>query len=549
MYLYGYRMNECDKIDINPISTIRFLRAAPYGPQRSERLLLSTSLPLYIPISPPRPDPGHTPSYMGGAMKRMGYEPPPMNRTYKRGFKRFVTLWVRRNLVPLTDLEVPTVPEWLDCTDYSEARKSELLKVWKSHSKLPRRKTLRKVKSFIKDETYPTMKYPRLINSRVDIAKCLFGPLCHAVSKRLFALPQFIKTVPVSDRPRVIRDTIFKEGEEAHSTDYTSFEAHFVKERMKLTTKILFDHMTSKCGSYIRGVSDLMFETLSGQNHIVNKLVSFLISAKRCSGEMDTSLSNGFTNAMNIEYLAFLNGCSVVYFVEGDDGIARFSPSSRAPTNEQYVQLGYNIKIIKNTDLAELSFCGQVYDMDDLTVVTDIKEQLARFGFTNKKYVGSSRKTLMQLLRAKGFSLLYQYNGCPILAHLGSRILYLTRQTTIEQRILDGMDLYHKKRFLESYQSGNLPTLKIPGTATRLLVERLYNITINDQILLEEEISRWELGAQEPALVWPDDWVSYYQQYNTSYKDRDPSWLLRDESTFANYIKTFANASSVVRYS
>jgi hypothetical protein len=542
LYLYGYRMNEIDYPKIMPCKkSLKFLWLQSYKQQRGYRRILSTSLPICFTPTPPRVDPGHTPSYVGGTIKRMGYEPPPIKRKTKLEFKKFVRLWCIKNLKPLTEDEIPSVAEWLETVDYPEARKKELRRAWRKYQKNPCRKTLKRVKSFIKDETYAEYKYPRLINSRVDVAKCLFGPLCAIVSKKLFALPQFIKNIPVDRRPLALRDHILVDGQESSSTDYASFEAHFTKTRMSMTTKILFRHMTKNCSSYTRKLSETMLTTLQGKNVIQNKIAMFIIEATRCSGEMDTSLSNGFTNSMNIEYLAWKKKCQVKYFVEGDDGISSWIPASCTPTEEEFRELGWNIKVDRSKDLACLSFCGQVYDTDDLVVVTDITEQLARVGWTNQRYVSSNRNTLLQLLRAKGFSLSYQYNGCPILGVLGRRILEMTESVQIEKRIIDQYDSYHKPVLLKAIE--NLPPFKEPGSRTRLLVEKLYGIDFSAQIQIENQFKNLEFGVHELPVQPPKLWEDYFQKYSHDLPDPDPAWLLKEETEYVNYLKGFSNVA------
>lgn len=539
-------MNEVVFPSILPIKrSIEFKYIQKVEEARNKRRLLSTNIPLsFVGATCPRPDPGHSPSYVGGAMKRMGRDPGVINRKYKRKFTKFVRLWCKRNLKPLTDVDVPTVKEWLECTDYTTARKAELLREWQKHDKMPKRKILRRVKSFIKDETYPEYKYPRLINSRVDVAKCLFGPLCYAISKRLFSLPQFIKNVPVSQRPQVLRDMLHKEGENHSGTDYTSFEAHFTGERMDMTTSILFRYMVSTCGTYLKNLVEVMLKTLKGKNYIQNKICEFVIEATRCSGEMDTSLSNGFANAMNIEYLAFIKQCKVDYFVEGDDSISRWTPPEKTPTKEEFADMGWDIKVINSRELSDISFCGQVYDVDELVVVTNIVEQLCRVGWTNSRYVNSNEGTLMQLLRAKGFSLSYQYNGCPILSVLGRRILLLTEHITIERRILDNYDSYHKKILLEAMSY--LPEMKTPGLNTRMLVEKLYGISIHQQLKIETDFANLQLGCHEIPFPTPKVWSEYFDRYCTNYPHYDPAWLLKTEIHFLEYIKGFSNVAQVL---
>jgi hypothetical protein len=428
--------------EIDPIALPEAKDDLKIGPTRArsdvynnQRVCLSTSLPLcFTGATPPRPDPGHPPSLVGGVLKRFGYKPPVFNRSKRRHFRRFIRIWLSKNLTPLTEADIPTFEEWLEKTPYPHGRKVELAKVWSDYLADPSAVNLQKVKSFIKDETYPEYKYPRLINSRVDAAKCLFGPIVQAVSDALFSLPWFIKKVPVPDRPVVIRDDLMSNicDEDYTFTDYTAYEAHFIKEVMMDTQVELFKYMLS--GAFASQWLQTYTAVMTGTNVLTFKLVTVIIEATRMSGEMDTSTSNGFANLMLFLYNCHLNGArDVVGKVEGDDGLFRVSPASAAPTKEQFADQGFTIKIEHTKNLSEASFCGQVYDMSDLIVVTDIKEIVSRIGWTNKKYVKSSFNTRLQLLRAKGYSLVYQYGGCPILDVLGRRIL-LVSTLKIRQR-------------------------------------------------------------------------------------------------------------------
>lgn len=501
---------------------------------QNRRVAMSVSLPLsFKGATPPRPDPGHPPTLVGGIVKRFGYKPPKMNREHRRKFRKFVKLWLKRNLQPLTDADVPSFDEWIDKTPYSQSRKDELRRVWGEYSKDPKRYDFHKVKSFVKDETYEAYKYPRAINSRIDQAKCYFGPMVQAVSDRLFKLEWFIKTVPVSDRPKVIRDAMYSPtfDEDYIYTDYTAFEAHFVQEVMSVTQLELFKFMTSKLADTTW--YDMYAQTMTGENILTFKNVICKIIATRMSGEMDTSLSNGFSNLMLFLYACHVRGAtSVSGFVEGDDGLFRVSPAHCAPTQEDFADLGFTIKIGHTKELSEASFCGQVYDMTDLIVVTDVREVLCRMGWTNKRYTRASNKTLMQLLRAKGYSLVYQYNGCPILSRLGRRILHLTQNVVIEQRIIDAMDLWEKSKLLSS-----LPEELEPGMATRSLVNKLYNVSIVEQLKIEAWIDTMDLGDHDVPFSVPNDWVDYYQRYRTGKLYDDPCWLLKDERPYLASLK------------
>lgn len=505
------------------------------------RTLLSVSLPLcFTGATPPRPDPGHTPSLIAGVLKRFGFQPPKVDRKLKRKLKRFTALWCRRNLTPLCDSDVPTFEEWLASTPYSSSRKEELLKTWNKCGRKPNRREFRRIKSFIKDETYPEYKYPRLINSRVDAAKCYFGPVVAAISERLFSLPEFIKTIPVPDRPEVIREKLFVEGDDYVFTDYTSFEAHFTAEVMEMVQFELFKHMC-------KNLSDkqwllIYMDVMSGRNVMQFKDVTVKVNACRMSGEMDTSLSNGFCNLMIFLFLAEENGAKDVKgFVEGDDGLFKVSPARCTPTAKQFADLGFTIKIGYTKQLETASFCGQVYDMEDLIVVTDPLEVLARIGWTNKKYVNSNEQTRLQLLRAKGFSLIYQYNGCPMLMALGTRILQLTSGIQIEDRIINALDQWEKEK-LKAALAGYDSWTAIPvGDNTRALVEKLYHIPIETQKKIETQFQNISLGTHEmPCLdLVPSVWRDYYDRYSLSYKASNPVWLHRPEGGLLKTLKSY----------
>jgi len=286
----------------------------------------------YQGATPPRPDPGHLLGTLAGVCKRVATKTPAFCRQKLRRFKRFVALWLRHNLKPLTADQYCTFEEWISNSPYSEKRKEELRNVWKDCGGKPTAKQLRTVKCFVKDESYGEWKFPRGIYSRSDPAKCLFGPLVQSVSDQLFLLPWFIKKVPVADRPKVIYDALYKPGGEYHFTDYTSFEAHFHSFLMDACENQLFKYMT-KLLPDARAVADIMAKTKTGKNHLVFKTFSALLKACRMSGEMDTSTSNGFTNLMLYLFASFEAGCplnKIKGFVEGDDGL--FRNDGPAPT-------------------------------------------------------------------------------------------------------------------------------------------------------------------------------------------------------------------------
>lgn len=543
MYLYGYRANEVGLLSLPAVKKSLKISRCKITTQQynSTRIALSRSLPVcFIGATPPRPDPGHPPSIVGGVIKRFGFEPPKVNRKYKRKMKWFVSVWCKKNLIPLTQADIPTVEEWLEGTPYSAARKAELLKTWKDCGMTPNVKNFKRVKSFIKDETYDEYKFPRLINSRIDEAKCYFGPIVQVISDRVFSHEFFIKKHPVVDRPKVIRDTLLRDGSKYVFTDYTSYEAHFTAEVMALIQFELFKYMLRNCGQEDWLAAFCL--VMAGTNILQFKFFTAIIVACRMSGEMDTSLSNGFCNLMVFLFLCRENGATEVKgFVEGDDGLFRVTPEACAPTKEQFEDLGFTIKIGVTDQLSEASFCGQVYDMDDLVVVTNPLEVLSRVGWTSKRYVHCNDSTAMQLLRAKGFSLVYQYNGCPMLCALGIRLLELTSDVVIEDRIRLGMDLWERQKYDEALLGSSEWKQKEIGVNTRLLVEKLYGVSVADQLKWESGFATLGFGLHELPCIdqVPECWREYFENNSLEYKTDDPTWLLTDELALITLLKNY----------
>lgn len=523
-------MSQVRKLKLpNPVKDS--FRVTGLRPQLQRYQPISARLPIsYEYATPPRPDQGHLASALAGVAKRGATKTPTMSRKLKREFSRYVDLWLRRNFKPLSEDKLLSFDEWLAGTSYSEARKVELARVWTECGGRPTKRALQVVKCFIKDETYPEYKFPRGIYSRCDAAKCLFGPVVQSVSDVLFSMPWFIKKHPVKDRPMVIYDKLYKPGSKYIYTDYTSFEAHFSASLMGVCENRLYTHAVSRLGQDVRNTVKLMHSVKGGINRMTFKTFSCKQEAGRMSGEMDTSCSNGFTNLMLYLFASFKAGCKeskIVGFVEGDDGL--FRNDGPFPTEELFRELGMTIKIGLTDKLERASFCGQVYDIEDKTVVTDIAEQVCRIGWTNKQYVRAKPKVLRELLRAKGYSLAYQFGGCPILGRLGAKILELTEKDTIRQSIIDKMDFWNKEKLLEAFKYGSQITT--PGLSTRQLVEELYNITIDEQLEIENKIDNMTNLGYLPFKFShvPSDWTHYYELYNASDHDEVPVWIPTNE--------------------
>jgi hypothetical protein len=464
----------------------------------------------------PHPDPGDSDTMLCGVKKRFASLPPEADATLILELRDFVSKWLSSNVAPIspeTDLSVET---WLERTRYTAGRKKELLDIYRDSPKLlPKH---RELKGFMKDETYPAYKHARGINSRSDRFKCEVGPFAKACEDILYEHTPFIKHVPVAERPRVIHEALSRLGGLYGATDYTAFESLFIRTLMDVCEFELYRHMSSLNMEAHRQAEELMAAT-GGINVIHYKHFTVLLPATRMSGEMVTSLGNGFSNLMFLYFVASKSNCNVTAFVEGDDAI--FSCDG-VLQDHLFTKLGLNIKLEWHSSLNEASFCGIIYDEMDLAPVTNPLEVLATFGYTTNTYLNANQNTKLMLLRSKALSYAYQYPGCPIISSLARYGLRMTRGRDIRNFVQNKLktNQWEREQMLDAlhYNPIDVPV----GMGTRLLVEKLYGITVESQIKFEDYLDSLEVlcPLEWPIidLLVPPSWVHYFVQYSEPVK-------------------------------
>lgn len=460
----------------------------------------------------PHPDSTDPESCLLGQNRRVCFDPPVINRRRLRRFRRFVKKWLKKNLVPLPYDANTTIEFWLSLTNYPEWRKQQLRDEWSLIEGVIEQRHF-VVNNFIKDETYPCYKNLRGINARTDAFKVAVGPIFKLIEKEVFKSNWFIKKVPVPERPRYIYDLLFGNFD-YYGTDHTSFEGHFSKEFMEACEFQLYDYMTQ----HVLGGAefyDYVHNVLGGNNFVTSKWFSYNILATRMTGEMCTSLGNGFSNLMLLLFMAEESGVSINGVVEGDDSLFAVPVGAKLKT-EVFKELGFTIKMEKFDCLNEASFCGNLFAVDDFYVVTNPVEALLSFGWTSARYAKSKNSKLLGLLRSKSLSLLYEYRGAPILKNLALYGLRMTEGYRARQAFTNEYQREQLKQQLEDMKNNGLPIIEIP-MATRLLVEKLFKISVEVQLKYESyldsltNLEPLDLNLLEIA-IHPDQ-VHYYVSY------------------------------------
>jgi hypothetical protein len=439
----------------------------------------------------------------------------PKSSTEWRRIRSFARMFCRKFLEPVTDLEIPSAWEYIQTRDAPQWRKDQL---WKNYTTSPYypgppRKTINKC--FIKTECYEEYKPARGIYSRDDYSKVYFGRYIHALEQKVFKLGWFIKKIPVKERSRYIVENVYMNGCKYIATDYSKFESQFTPEVIRCVEGQLYKYMLANHSD----IADQFTAILSGINVCKFKGFTCRIPGKRMSGELSTSVGNGFTNLIIMQYYAWNHNNKNLYagVVEGDDGLFRIEGNT--PPASYFEDLGLTIKLIEHDDICEASFCGIISDFEAQQNVRDPRSIMVKLGYTMSSKLHGNQMTLRGLLRAKCFSLAYELPGCPIVSALAKRGLYLT--STYQGKIVQPIfEEGYWQRYLRSLW-GKLEFEEI-NPKTRDLVSKKYGIPIETQLAVEKRIENLDLGpiidpiildfisTHNKSGIWNDYWSRFH---------------------------------------
>jgi len=435
------------------------------------------------------------------ASQRIGRLTPEIsNRALLRQLRRHVYLRCKKLLKPLHKDTDFSFENWLSHTNYTEKRKEELRKV---HDKFPAVVTReyilhhRRCKCFIKNESYPMFKNPRGIASRKDQVKCWIGPIIKAIENEVYKLPYFIKHIPKPERAKYIVDHVTQPGATYAGTDYSSFESSFRPQIMKACEFVLYRYMTKSCPKQLEAIK-IFEEICTGMNKMSYKDGTFWVKGRRMSGEMTTSLGNGWTNLMLASFAirSARGECeSLKIVVEGDDAVMAIFASDHI-CKDSFSVFGFCIKIEKSFRLSDASFCGLVFDEEDQMDCADPIQEIVNFGWYNGFQLYMKQEKLDSLLVAKAYSLLYEYPGCPIMKELAAMVFRcksdIVKNFDFEDFLAKHcVNTWERDRFLAirdglSSKDRIRWMLSRPiGWRTRQMVERYYKISIDLQLRSE----------------------------------------------------------------
>lgn len=454
-----------------------------------------------------------------GIQRRVCIKPPIPDKNLLDELKQFVIDFCEKHLTPLAGDKDYTskeaLEEWLSLTSYEAWRKESLRQTYDSIRNRTEKENFT-VDGFIKDETYVTYKHARGIHARNDKAKVIWGPIFKDIEAVVMKLKYFIKKIPKPERAQYITDNIYVPGYNYLTSDYKSFESHFVEQILEAIELPMYTYMTKN----INNQKEFLYnynEYILGVNRISYRYFKLNIKATRMSGEMNTSLGNGFSNLMLLLFVMVKSGYTIDEIraiIEGDDALAAEDPQ-RIIRCHLFKQLGFTIEHEIMEDLNEASFCGNIFDLTDKVIITDILETLTCLGWTKARYSDSNIKLRKGLLRSKALSLLYEYSGCPVLQAVAQRLIYLTQGVRPYNERSNEYAREELKQMYEFIGRNGLPNKEVKMN-TRMLVQKLFKIPVEMQKNIERKCETMELEEvwlDEFFLMAPHEWKETYMNY------------------------------------
>lgn len=317
------------------------------------------------------------------------------------------------------------------------------------------------------------------------------------MEKEVYQDHHFIKHIPVPERYKHILSLV-RSGSKYYENDYKAFESHFTPEILNTIECELYKYLLSKYSAD----ADYICRVITGENRLHTQAgVNCTVTGRRMSGDMCTSLGNGFTNLMLFLYICHKKKMWGDGYVEGDDGI--FATQADL-TAQDFAELGFTVEIKELSHPSRGHFCGMTFPENGQNI-KDPRKVFETFGWTSS-FIHAGSTVMDELLRSKALSLAYEMPQCPILGALSRRALELTM----------GIEVKHTEDKWGQRWDVILKTpvpLFEPALETRQLFQELFNISVEAQIMAEDYIYSDRLDLLSQLIPAPRDVAHYTARY------------------------------------
>lgn len=529
-YLVGYDAR--DQLFVNGLPNVDVSKDIVYGKKffepeifdKMDRKCVARQLPVGFACAPFKPNNSFKNKELA-CIRRIGREIPRVCNKTMKAFGSFVAEHVETKLKNKVELVLcPDVDEmnYIDNLSHNEARKTQLRNAVNTPQDYRVEVASHRINSFIKEEFYDEAKNPRLIMPRHDKFKVKFGRFIKELESNIFSKPNFIKKIPSAERPTVLFDKLNPQIYKIIETDYTSWEASMKRQMVTIEHSIYKALMKlvpefSEFESLLKKVISKNILRLGYQNIRVEG---------RASGENTTSLGNTLLNYYIWKFVCKKMGIKSKSFFEGDDGIAAVPQHFDVDKAIAIMKrLGMIVKMKLENKIGDVSFCGCRFDDVDMVNTTDPIRYLSRFGWSSRQYCSSGPHVRRELAKLKAMSTLAAYPGCPVIAPFAQWVYKQLSEITDEQislRIKKNHDSSYTREWLQSNLKQDLIQKGLTQPIlmnTRMFVQEKYNITIAEQIELENKFNGDLTIFPSNVLKCPETWIDFYDNYTVDNKD------------------------------
>lgn len=390
-------------------------------------------------------------------------------------------------LEPLPPLEhdVNLLEEWLSDYGHNEGRKRQIRNAYNRREPLQLTTKDYRCKMFVKREFYGDYKYARMINPRSDEFIAQVGPYIHKIDEYLFHESPFkdwfIKGMNPQEQIEAMAKK-FEGGSIFIETDYSSFEGSFNVAYQEKVEWALLRHMLKNNPRVIKVLAPC-YKSRGFNNHVYNPFLGAKFSGSRMSGDLWTSSMNGFSNLMNMLFLAKEHGTHVVGFVEGDDGL--FSVSNHSITSQDYDDLGFTIKLDYQTDISDCAFCQKIFHPETHNLIAP-PQVINKSGWSaSKAYFRTPAYVKEELYQAVCMSYLSLFPRCPVVSTFFRSQLSNLKLAKRKKENLRFDDKWWSDQFYTK-QDFKFLTEQPIDFRDRLLYEKRFGIPVDQQISLEK---------------------------------------------------------------
>lgn len=405
----------------------------------------------------------------------------------------FVYGWCRSNLTPLPEYNDEErdrlFAQWTSENNYTQKRNAHMAEYYNDFKQNGLRNKDYVVKSFIKSECYDEVKQPRYINSRTDKFKAVVGSWTHLIEKEVFRTPYFIKGHDPKELPTLLKRLEGKRN--YYATDYSSFESSFSEELTQVVEQELWEYMLVNNKDICN-----IFRKAYGVQIIESKQYHARISGTRMSGEMWTSLGNGFTNLMLMLFYAESMGINIDGYVEGDDGIfATDDDYDACPINISnfMASYGFDLKIDHYNCIEECRFCQNAYSPVTGTQYVTLRH-IAKTQFTFNKADFNSRKFtsnkhhLLKVLKCKLLSLKAVGGSTPVIYYLSRSLLSKLSNIKLNGR-------YKRRIYKELQFKIRHDSVREPNLIDFIEYQHMFGVSVSEQINIIDYMKTYVLGT------------------------------------------------------